>query len=431
MSSISNSVSDSDNREVLSDRRVMMFDLSVQGHHPAYIRYLLTYAYQTHIPYYIDIVVSPQFMQEHADVVQLCDELALDRVKFIAIKTREAEQLAPYTSAQSRARRAYQEWALVRTYAQALQADHCLILYLDTLEFPLWFGTPAPCPFSGIYFRPTFHYFDLERRRPTRSEWIQQWRERLWLQNILNGSQLHALFSLDPFAVPYINQLSGQTKAIALADPVDIAAVDLERAALLRSQLHIESERTVFLLFGALTGRKGVFKLLEALAQLSDEHCKQICLLVVGSTDPETLARIRAQIAAVRQIKPIQIIERYEYIPEAEITDYFQLADIALAPYQQHVGMSGILMLAAATRKPVLSSNYGLMGQVVKQNKLGIALDSTRVDELMRGLKICLHTPLEELGDTVQMQKFAARNSTSHFAETIFQCLEQSLQSRA
>jgi glycosyltransferase involved in cell wall biosynthesis len=122
-------------------------------------------------------------------------------------------------------------------------------------------------------------------------------------------------------------------------------------------------------------------------------------------------------------VQPIQIVECYDFVRDEDVSGYFELADIVLAPYQRHVGMSGILLLAAAAGKPVLSSNYGLMGELVRRYHLGLTVNSTILSEITEGLVRCLLEAPEGLGDRTKMRSFVEQNSAKHYASTIFQYL--------
>jgi glycosyltransferase involved in cell wall biosynthesis len=121
----------------------------------------------------------------------------------------------------------------------------------------------------------------------------------------------------------------------------------------------------------------------------------------------------------------VQIIHVEDYVPESDIPHYFQLSDVVLAIYQRHVGMSGILVRAAIAQKPVLSSNYGLMGAVTKRHQLGKTIDSTQPSEIAHGIGELLVTPLKTVGDRNLMQKFGEQNSPARFAQTVFRSIWQ------
>ena len=402
-----------------SDRRLMLFDLALGGHHGNYIRYLIDYWCEQNLSGSLDIVVLPQFLDVHGDVVEAIAQFSHPKIKLIPITKTETETLNSRQSGLSRVVRNFQEWDLYCRYASLVKATQSLIMYLDTCEIPLFVGKSSPCPFSGIYFRPTFHYRYFPGYQWSGKDKLQQIREQLTLSRILQHPKLKTLFCLDPFAIKHIEQFSSRAKVVYLPDPVEIDGSDNPHVERIKTNLDIEPHRQVFLLFGALDGRKGIYQLLEAVSLLPDELCQQFCLLLVGGTNAIEQAQIEAQVKVICQHKPVQIIQRYQFIPEANVTAYFQLADLVLAPYQKHAGMSGILLLAAAAGKPVLSSNYGLMGEMVRNYQLGYTIDSTIPDEIAKGLTHYLLSSASS-GDRVKMEEFVKQNSVEHYTHLIF-----------
>ena len=412
-------------RKSTNNQNLMLFDLIIGGHHGSYIGHLLEYWCQEERSGILNIVVSPKFLQVHSDVVDIASRHKQVNVNFVPITSEEEAVLHSSKSSLSRAFRAFGEWKLLCKYAEKLGASHCLIMYFDTCELTLTAGTKSPCPFSGIYFRPTFHYGDFAGYTSSGKDKIQQWREIFTLGRILRHPQFQTLFCLDPFAVKHIDaQFYTKAKVVHLPDPVDIDNKRSKfRLSSLQKNLGIEPDRRVFLLFGALTGRKGIYQLLEAILLLSSDLCQKFCLVLVGSANTTEQASITSKVAAVCQDRPVQIVEHYEFVPEREVPDYFQLADVVLAPYQRHIGMSGILLLAAAAGKPLLSSHYGLMGEIVRQYRLGIAVDSTVPSEIAKGLTRFLLESPEVFCDQRKMKLFANQNDAKKFAKVIFQNL--------
>jgi glycosyltransferase involved in cell wall biosynthesis len=403
----------------------MLFDLALGGHHGNYIQHLIDRAYQQGFEGAIDIVVLPEFAEIHQDTVAAIDRYKQPSIDLVAISAAEATSLGSRDSGISRALRNLREWQIFCKYAKDLQTTHALIMYLDTCELPLAIGMPSPCPFSGIYFRPSFHYHLFESYRPDRQERLQHWRERVTWDRIFRHPQLQTVFCLDPFAVTEIasQQHNDNLQIVHLADPVQPYPSLPSDMATLKTKLGIDPHRHVFLLFGALDRRKGIYQLLDAIELLSPELCQQLCLLLVGKTNPTERANIHLKITALCQTNPLQSIEHYDFIPEADVPNYFQLADAILAPYQHHIGMSGILLLAAAAGKPVLSSDYGLMGELVRRYQLGLAVDSTKPTEIAKGLATFLSALPQTLGNPNQMKLFAEQNSIDLYTSTIFQHL--------
>jgi glycosyltransferase involved in cell wall biosynthesis len=403
--------------------KILLFDLDLGGHHGSYIQHLIEYWYQEKLAGSLEIVVRPEFLEIHLDAVNLATKYQLQNFKFTALTETETASLNPGRSSLDRFTRNFQRWKLFCKYATQFKATHVLHLYFDTCQIPLAFGMSAPCPFSGIYFRPTFHYGEFEGYTPSWQEQIQQFKEKIILARVLQHPQLKTLFCLDPFAVKHFDRFPTQVKVIHLPDPVQLDDRSDITPVQLHAQLRIQPDRQILLLFGALNGRKGIYELLDAISLLPTNLCNQLCLLLVGSTNAAEQARIRDRVDRVCQTQPIQVVEHYDFVPEDRVSAYFQLADLVLAPYQRHVGMSGILLLAAAAGKPVLSSDYGLMGEIVRRYRLGITVDSTIPDEIAQGLIRCLRLPAQALVDPDLIQSFAAQHSAEHYARTIFEQL--------
>jgi glycosyltransferase involved in cell wall biosynthesis len=404
-----------------SDSRLMLFELSVGGHYPGYIQHLVRYWRERSLIGHLDVVVSPEFLERHSDVVAEAGEDA--SIRFIAIAPSEAALLSPRSTGRSRLIRAFQEWKLLRQYATFLNVDHCLIPYFDTRQFPLALGATLPCSFSGIYFRPTFHYPTFEHHQASRHDWVQRSRDKFLMKRVLANPQLQTLFCLDPFVLEHWDQFHSNVQSVYLPDPVQIYDQPLEATDKLKVSLGIEPHRKVFLLFGALDGRKGIHQLLNAIALLSPEDCQQLCLLLVGPIDPQEKSQLDSQIEALRRSRPVQIVGSHQFVIDRDIQPYFHLSDVVLAPYQRHVGMSAILVRAAAAQKPVLASSYGLMGEITRRYQLGVAVDSTAPHAIADGIGSLLQNPLAQVGDRQKMQTFATQNSAQRFANVIFETI--------
>jgi glycosyltransferase involved in cell wall biosynthesis len=86
--------------------------------------------------------------------------------------------------------------------------------------------------------------------------------------------------------------------------------------------------------------------------------------------------------------------------------------------------MSAILVRAAAAQKPVLSSNYGLMGEMVKRYRLGLTVDASVPAEIAKGLTQFLISSPKEFCDLSSMKAFAEQNSAEKFASTVFRYIQ-------
>lgn len=405
-------------------RRFMLFDLDVSGHHPGYIEHLVRYWCKQQVSATLHIVVSPNFLDLHSDIVNLALLGNPDSIEFVAISPQEQAELLEKNSFANRFLMAFKEWNLLCNYAIDLGINHCLLMYLDTFMLPLAFGYKFPFSLSGIYFRPICHYQQFINFTPSLRERFWLWRDRFYQSKILQSrDDLKNLFCLDPFAVSYMEKYASDVNVVYLPDPVNISS-DYEtecKLTELKESLKIEAGRQVFLLFGTISDRKGIHQLLEAILLSPPDLCQKLCLVLVGRVVESDRVRMENLLEKISQTLPAQIITETRFVTEEEIQLYFKISDVILAPYQRHVGMSGILVRAAAAQKPVLSSDYGLMGEITRRYELGLAVDSRYPKQIARGIAQMLRESPTKFGNLDKMKSFAQENAAERFAQVIFE----------
>ncbi len=403
--------------------RFLYFELATRGHHATYIRHLVHYWHDHDLQGEFILVVSPEFPQAHPEIADFIGNVPHANIHLVPLTAADEATLVQNPSTfKQRLRRAWGEWALVNHYAQKFSASHCFIASFDFFQFPFLFGKRLPCPVSGIHLKLTFHYSSFPGYQQTWKGRIQKWREQLLLASILRRPDLKKLLCLDPYAVAAIKTQAADAKLAYLPDPVAIRRPWFDSDAL-KTRLGIQPGRRLFLLFGELSARKGIHQTLEALQGLDTPLCERVCLLIVGHCHPAAQEQLSQQVEATRRLRPVQIIENYAFVSEQEVAQFFSLADVVLAPYQRHVGMSGILLQAAAAGKPVLSSDYGLMGQMVRDYQLGLAVDSTSPEALRHGFEHLLTSPSQQHCNLHDMKRLVAENTVEKFSASIFSVL--------
>lgn len=401
---------------------VMIFDMDVEGHHASYIRYVVDYWIQQNKDSDLLIIVTPKFIELHEGLVNFSVRESQGKVQFISISNEEIENLE-FNRRRSILSRAFTEWKLFCTYAKSLNIKHGVLMYFDYFQIPLIFGQRSPCSVSGIYFRPALHYDSLFPSKSTFKEKLKNFLKKNILKLALKQSQFNILFCLDQFSIDYIRRLNPKAHIQYLPDPINLHQVDPQEVDRLKEKLKIEDNRHVFLLFGSLDKRKGIYKVLEAIQQFDFQTAQSICLLFVGRLSSSDRELFKNTVAMVSGSSNVQIIIRDEFIDDDEIQAYFEITDIVLIPYQRHVGMSGILLHAATTRKTMIVSNYGLLGKLVEIYDLGINIDSDCSIDLMKAMKSCLHkTEYREINANLREQ-FIKEHSVEIFQHTLCQYL--------
>lgn len=399
---------------------LMLFDLAVGGHHSTYIRHLIEYWRNEKIKNRLFVVVSPEFFEKYSDIVKL----AQYPTEFVKISKEESLKLS---GAKKNIRRAFLEWKFYCKYAETLKIDHSLLMYVDHFQLPILLGEQSPCRFSGIYFRPSFHYKQFDGHTQTLKDVWRGWRQKILLFLAIRNYKLTALLSLDPYAVPHIKAFSPKNKLIEhLPDPVSAVPVSPQAVSSFKKSLAIDKERRVFLLFGSLSERKGIFQILDAIELLPPDIARRCCLLLVGEVVESIRFSLLKRINDLHQTSLAQIILKSSYQDEDDVPLYFTVSDVVLALYQRHVGMSGIVFLGTAYQKNVISSNYGLMGQFVKDNHLGVTLDSTSIQAIKSAMEAEIFQFKSSHRFSAYSSNLEKHHSPKKFSQVIFRNLVSS-----
>lgn len=400
-------------------KSVMLFDLGIEGHHANYIRYIIEYWIQNQIHKNLFILVTSKFLEIHSNLLNLKSGVRENRIKFLTISSNEEVNLKLQETILSRA---FFEWNIFCDYANQLKIDEGLLMYFDYFQIPIIFGKRSPCRISGIYFRPTLHYKFLSSYKFSWKESLRDLRKNLILRLALKQPQLKTLFCLDPLAIEHMQKFNSKTKVIYLPDPMEPHIVDPSRVKLLREGLNIQdSEKKILLLFGVLDDRKGIYQVLEAVQKLDINVSSQICLLFVGKVALHEKEKFQKNTLHTSNSCPVEIHVRDEFVPDEDVKLYFEIADLILIPYQQHVGMSGVFLHAVAAKKPLISSDYGLLGYLTRQYHLGLSIDCSSSEEIKNGVLQCIVNQENGVVNSVPLDDLIAIHQYTEFSRVIFE----------
>lgn len=410
----------SSNNSHIAQRRALAFEMQSGGHHPSYIRNFAIRWSQQIPDASIDFVVTKVFAVRHKEVFELVNSIAPDRIQMHAMNDAEDHRVRVESKL-----REFEGWKIFCDYARRLSADKAMLMYSDHFQLPMLMGQRAPCSVSCIYFRPTFHYDSFRDYQPNWKQRLAAMRKKFLVNRILRIKEMEALFCLDPFAVRYIQKnCSTSARILRLPDSFVQHEIPEQRLATLRNDLQIEDGRKVLLLLGILDSRKGPIQLLNAMDALRDDVKQRLCLLVVGKIDESIESEVLQKIESLKSQNLAQLVLRNEYITDTLVQDYYQISDVALTTYQQHMGMSSALIRAALAEIPVLSSSYGLMGELVVHHKLGMVVDTTDQRDFTRGLAKVITADASEAYDCESALQFAASHSPRALGETLKDWIE-------
>ncbi len=391
--------------------KVLLFELSADGHYPSYVRYLVD-GWNSRRGDLV-VVVSQWFAERHGGWMAE----ARAGVSWQVLSHGETQLLTPRRYPWQRVRRACQEWNLLDRYIRRLGADHCLLPYLDSRRWPLLLRQPLSCGLTAIYFRPSFHY---DRLQGQPSRW--QYRlEQAMVKRMVRHPALKTLLCLDGSAVVPLAALNPQVQVDYLPDPVAAVRATPPQVEALRQRLNVDPGRRVLLFFGAIHRRKGIYPLLQALGSIGPETAQQLCLVLAGEIDPQDAQTVQKRLQELPH--QIQIIRQDQYLAESDLPAYFQMADLVLALYQHHVGMSGVLLRAAVAGRPVLCDRHGLIGNLTERYQLGQVVDATNPAQIARALSRWVRSPQQLPYCLQSMQQFAWLHRDSQFASVLLESI--------
>lgn len=178
-----------------------------------------------------------------------------------------------------------------------------------------------------------------------------------------------------------------------------------------RRALGLPADRFMFLHIGISDTRKGLTDACEAMLKLDAEHQTRALLVRAGGVKDEAAA-----LCAKLEAKGLLALEN-RFVAEERMALYYAAADAVLLPYRHHAGSSGILSHAAAAGKPVIAAQYGLIGRLVEQNRLGLCHAHLDVDDLARAMAQMMDR--DPAADTPALADYAARISPEAFMDTL------------
>lgn len=139
-------------------------------------------------------------------------------------------------------------------------------------------------------------------------------------------------------------------------------------------------EGNVLLFFGYVRPYKGLLYLINSLPHVLKKVTVQ--LLIVG----DFLGDKEKYLKQIRQLKleqNIRIIDRY--VSNQEVPIYFSAADAVITPY---IGgtQSGVINIAYAFNKPVITTRVGGLGEIVKDGKTGYVVEPRSINGLAEAI---------------------------------------------
>lgn len=221
---------------------------------------------------------------------------------------------------------------------------------------------------QGIWFHP--HALDRKYKwlPPIDKRIAQRRKIHRWLSGTHASSVLHQIYFLDPAAPQRLRRINKNLRGNHLPDPGEREPQMSKEDA--RTHFKLPQDRLIFLHAGSPEKRKGLPDLIDAFHRLSKQPGwrERTLLLRIGPND---------RLSEKTQKKLDQLVQNGlaklsgDFVSEDDFIEYFAAADCVVIPYRKFRFSSGILANAIIAKRPVICSDYGLIGQTVKENELG------------------------------------------------------------
>jgi len=180
-----------------------------------------------------------------------------------------------------------------------------------------------------------------------------------------------------------------------------------------KQRLGIGSQEKTILFFGAIRPYKGLEHLVAAFQQVAPED-QRYRLVIAGEPKKDAIQYLKDILESIEQLPSRrQVIQKIEFVPDAETELYFKAADVLALPYTQ-IFQSGVLFLAYSFGLPVIAADVGSFRDDIIPGETGYLFRSCDAADLAATIRTYFRSDLFKTLDTRRqhVRDFArARNS--------------------
>ena len=342
---------------------VLVFDISISGHHSEYIHHLVDYLnYHPSEDFYY-FLLHPDFSKTFPYIKQKATQCS--NIRFVEISSEEFD----YSNSGGKLVKSIRYLRVLNKYAKKLSIQHAILMHFNLFQFGL-----------SIYF-PRYTVSGILLAQFYRLDCVSLKKKMLFLRKYLQtlfysiNPKIKKIFILnDQDSVCYFNQKFRTKKFQTLPDP--IPDWDLDLTIDVRKKYLIAQNRVIFLHCGSLDERKGTLDILRSIDNIDINDQKKICFLFAGRACNKDLEScLNKMINYYNNSSSVQIIWESGFIANSILKCMFDQSDCVLIPYKNSESSSGILGHAVRSGKPVIGPDRGLLGELIKANKLGYVIE--------------------------------------------------------
>ena len=357
----------------------LVFDIQITGHHVEYIQHLVDFLYDKAVDCDYYFIVNPSFSEKFPGIVTKARK---NRNVFWQEITNE-EWLNCKSGGMTR--KSFSTFQLMHKYATKFRVDHACLLYFNTFQLACAIYRPS-YTISGILF---LQFYRMNKN--TWKEKVKFYRKYFTTKLFVCNPKIRQLYVLnDQKSVEFFNFEFKTNIFKVLPDPIP-ELQPLENFDIY-NHYGIERSRKIFLHIGSLGDRKGTFDVIQAASQLPKDIQKICTILLVGKAgNKETELKISRSIVLARKESETTLIWHNDFVSNKLMKSLFNQCFAVLMPYKNAEASSGILGHASCAKKPVIATGKGLIKEIIKENNLGILMDSLSAEEISRSISCLVH----------------------------------------
>ena len=300
-----------------------------------------------------------------------------------------------------------------RSVHKVKPVDYVFLPYLDYCLYAFGLlGSPFGCTqWGGICMRPSFHYGDYGVIAPKPK--LANVKRALFLK-LLRSKNLKSVYTIDELLHRFVRErhTAWAHRLQYVPDPAELNGSNTYESA--RLTLGIPKAAVVILVYGAIDERKGLHELFEALT--NPLVPKSLHMMIAGRLS-ESVRPLMESTHVSRLIAEGRCHVIDGFLDDTLEQMVFVGADIVWLGYRNHYTMSGVLILAAIAGAPVLATQDGLIGWLVKEQELGLTIDINNPSQIIAGLKFFTSERSNQL--TKINQKILNRHNWEKFTASI------------
>ena len=380
---------------------ILFFQPTIKGHYLEYIHHEYIGAISMKERYFFFLVPL-----EFKERKKMLNWPKASNVEFLFLTSSEEKKC----NVSNRIKQSFNLSRITRHYIIKLSADIVFFnLLITTIPF-LPFFIPPKCKICGIIYS-IFTWDESPNSK------IRTIANNVLYRLFAKHPVFHSVFLLnDEISVEKLNCRFKTNRFKYLPDPIQ--DIDISLIKDIRSSLGISKTDIVYLQLG-IQPRKHVIDILNAIDIAPTDLLKNKVFIFTGVFAGNIEDKYRSYIKKLS--KKAHIIDLSGRIPFDDLYNLFNISDFCFALYDNTNMSSGVIGYSAFFSTQVIGPSRGLLGHLIRANKLGICINNINVQDILSALTL---SPIPD------QQSYCNTHTVSIFNNCIFTTFNSSKQIR-